>query len=663
MVALKRTSLSCLLAALLSSSGDTAAQVEYRYVEQASGGNQFVLGYPPPAPQDSATPFDGFRSYDGLHARHQDLMLRHEFITGREVGESGEGRPIWVYLLGDENDLTDNAGPESSVLVSGGMHAREWGSPELTTGLIEAAAAGVGDGWLHDYVNDNVRFAVLPVANPDGFVQTQRYPDRVLVGADPEHPAESPRDGRMRRKNMRGADGVLATVPDHLAGVDLNRNHSPYWATSSRSSPDPESLVYHGLAPGSEPETAALLAAAEIADPARLRWYEDVHSFTQVLFSVDTFNGRRNSIQSALLDTFSSFHDALSRQRHGVGRWYLQRPSRPGGGIGVAAEYFAYTLQVPSWTLEIEPRNGGEDYGGFGAEHDGFILPDSEVARLREDMALTHLVLAYRQAGPPSVRRLEILTEHGRTVHVAEWIFEEPGRRRLELQELEPLLPGGRYILRVAFDKPMRWERGGRPGRAPGHAVPSKPSIRLGAGAETRLETDPGRGRWLGPEDGVLAYRYDSYQVPFTVPSDPALYAQERLSIEIEALDFTGQALDAYPATVAGWSNGAWTGYEDAEGIAGDRGGADGRLTVRIVGPREARLWLLRRGDGSGRSPSPASRRDRIGPGPWRLSPGRFRLLSDVPEQRYGRRPISPVPAATRPSTPWRRRRTYGCCP
>lgn len=606
MAALKRLGLPCLLAALLAAPCDSAAQDEYRYVEQASGGNQFVLGYPPPVPRDSATPFDGFRSYDALHARHQDLMLRHEFITGREVGESSQGRPIWVYLLGDEDDLTANAGPESSVLVSGGMHAREWGSPEVTTGLIEAVAAGVGDGWLFDYVNENVRFAVLPVANPDGFVQTQRFPDRVLVGADPAHPTLWPRDGRMRRKNMRGADNVLATVADHLAGVDLNRNHSPYWATTTRSSSDPDSLVYHGLAPGSEPETAALLAAADVAGPARLRWYEDVHSFTQVLFSIDTFNGRRNAIQSSLLHTFSAFHDGLSRQRHGVGRWYQQRPSRPGGGIGVAAEYFAYTYQVPSWTLEIEPRNGGEEYGGFGAEHDGFILPDSEVARLRDDMALTHLVLAYRQAGPPSVRRLEILTERGRTVHVAEWVFEESSdRRHLQLSELEPLLPGGRYVVRVSFDKPMRWDSDGGPGLAPGHDGPSQPAIRLGDGAATWLETDSGSGRWLGPGDGVLNYRYDSYQVPFTAPDDPTLYSRERLVIEIEAVDFTGQALDADPATAAGWSNGSWTGYENAEGTAGDQGGADDRLTVRIAGPREARLWLLRRGRETTRSPVP----------------------------------------------------------
>ena len=35
-----------------------------------------ALGYPVPLPIDTPLPFDGFRSYAGLHARHQDLAAR-----------------------------------------------------------------------------------------------------------------------------------------------------------------------------------------------------------------------------------------------------------------------------------------------------------------------------------------------------------------------------------------------------------------------------------------------------------------------------------------------------------------------------------------------------------------------------------------------------------
>ena len=66
--------------------------------------------------------------------------------------------------------------------------------------------------------------------------------------------------------------------------------------------------------------------------------------------------------------------------------------------------------------------------------------------------------------------------------------------------------------------------------------------------------------------------------------------------LEIEARDFTGQRLDADPETVVDWARGGWSGYEDTNGLSGDTGGTDSTLSVRIVEPWEARLWLLRRG-------------------------------------------------------------------
>ena len=48
-------------------------------------------------------------------------------------------------------------------------------------------------------------------------------------------------------------------------------------------------------------------------------------------------------------------------------------------------------------TWEIEPgEDGGAEYGGFRNNgHDGFILPESEIRRVRENLAETMLVAAY----------------------------------------------------------------------------------------------------------------------------------------------------------------------------------------------------------------------------------------------------------------------------
>ena len=65
--------------------------------------------------------------------------------------------------------------------------------------------------------------------------------------------------------------------------------------------------------------------------------------------------------------------------------------------------------RFPSWTLELEPANGGQDYGGLASHgHSGFILPDAEAARMRDDVARMYLLGFYRQSGPPAVLAAQI---------------------------------------------------------------------------------------------------------------------------------------------------------------------------------------------------------------------------------------------------------------
>ena len=58
----------------------------------------------------------------------------------------------------------------------------------------------------------------------------------------------------------------------------------------------------------------------------------------------------------------------------------------------LTSDYFARSFQITAWTLETEPLQGGIDYGGTTHGHSGFILPATEVARMREEVAI--MVLA-----------------------------------------------------------------------------------------------------------------------------------------------------------------------------------------------------------------------------------------------------------------------------
>jgi len=237
-------------------------------VQWTEGDGVLGLGYPVPIPVDTPLPFDGFRSYHGLHTRHQDLMANTGIVHGEVVGTSHNGREIWAYRIGDADLLTRDGLPEPATLTNGGIHAREWQTPEVVTGIMELFAEQQGDHHFYDFLLDNVNMVLLPVQNVDGFVQTQRYPTQNWLYTDPfdlaNDPQSSPRDGRMRRKNMPGVDEILQTQDDHLFGIDLNRNHPPFWSLNpNRSSPDNRSLVYHGESAHSEPESQALLAAGE----------------------------------------------------------------------------------------------------------------------------------------------------------------------------------------------------------------------------------------------------------------------------------------------------------------------------------------------------------------------------------------------------------------
>jgi len=598
-----------LLAAVFVIAGPTSAapaQAQLRRVVEwveyapADDTERIALGYPVPIPVDTPLPFDGFRSYAGLHMRHQDLAATTPWVRGVEIGQTRAGRTIRAYRLGDSDHETVYGLPEHAMLSNGGIHAREWQTPEVATGIMELLALAEPDRHLVDYLRDNANILVIPVLNVDGFLQTQRFPRHNWLGTDISYPLTSPRDGRMRRKNMLGVDEALETQVDHLQGIDLNRNNDPFWATSTRSSWNSSSLVHHGAAPASEPETQALDAAAQLGPAARLSMYTDIHSFTQVSLWDRNGNLRLARLTERLLDTFSAYHQAFP-----AGKYYYFDPLFevfPDFGIGTTAEYFTHVYQVPSWTLEIEPSGGehpglpgaGADYGGLGRNsHDGFILPESEIARVRNDMARTFAVAYYQQSGPPSVTAVRLVDRaSGAVVFDAEWDVVDAERRELFRNPVQAVQLGRDYEAWVAFDKPMRWREAGAVVPLPGKSGALLEVTRALTSGDGDPVSETGPTSWLAePGDaplGALRYRDDAMTFGFRLPpvaANQLLAATgSPVTLEIDAMDLVGTRTDANPATVAHWRNGAWSGYENTAGADGtDSGGTDATIAFPIT--------------------------------------------------------------------------------
>lgn len=550
--------------------------VVFTYTESDNTGTNIALGYPPPIPVASLTPVAGFREYDSLHARHQALLTLHDEVAGSVVGETLAGRDIWAYVIGDVDAVTAEGFAEGAVMVNGTIHPREWQSPEAVTAVLESLVDAKADGGFGQYLVENLNTVIVPVNNVDGFIQTQLFP--VTATAD----REQPREGRMRRKNLRNPatsgviDSDIGTVADNFWGVDLNRNSAQGFGQLGRSTTLETSLVYRSAAPDSEPELVALQQAAALGPAARIRLYSDTHSFGQIYFAPTPANARLNAITQALANRMT----AASDRNYGFG------PDPPGSpGIGTTADHFAFTLEVPAWTMELEPATGGQEYGGLASHgHSGFILPDAEAARMREDVARQYLLGFYRQSGPPAAIAAEIRdTATDAVVYRARWQSDSATTRALVVDANEALVPGGSYRLWVAFNKPMRIRDAAGvvvayPGQVPAAAVgtvtleiPSLAGSDVTLGAQAAWIDAPG-----GAPNGYLRYEDDAFAVDFTLPAALAVSAATPAVIFLgDVLDLAHMSLDSDPSSAVDWGDGAWLRYENTDGIAGDNGGDD----------------------------------------------------------------------------------------
>jgi hypothetical protein len=574
-------------AGTITNPGDPSCRdAQFRYTRSNDTGNDVALGYDVPIPVDSLTGVDGFRTYQSLFERHQALDADNATVSGEIIGGTLAGRDVWIYVIGDPDRDTEDGGVEAAALINGTIHAREWQSPEAVTEIYEQLVEIQGDAGFGQYLSENMSVLIVPVLNVDGFVQTQRFPDRFTASE------LQPRDGRMRRKNMRnpiGADPVdedIDMTSDNFYGVDLNRNGVSGWGQNGGSSGNPVSLVFRGATPESEPETEALVAAARIAPAARLRFFSDVHSFSQIFFTPLTGNSRRDAITTGL----------IARMRAVLGNKYRFGPDSS-SGIGLSSDYFARTLQIPAWTLEIEPLNGGSDYGGTNHSHSGFVMPDDQVARMRDEVASMVLAGLYRQADAPRIQAVEIRdADDGSLRYAASWVADGPGRR-LQISTDRALVPGRDYRLWLAFNRPMRWrDDNGQVGNYPGQNTDPFPGLTLQfpalADASVDLSITGTGADWLdvpgGPGNGYLRYRDDALAVTFTIPAGMPGGSPVTGVLAVATTDIMMAALDGDPATRVDWESGHWVGYEDEDGAATDTGGRDCTITVFVASDENA---------------------------------------------------------------------------
>jgi murein tripeptide amidase MpaA len=172
-----------------------------------------------------------------------------------------------------------NAAARPGVYFLGGIHAREWGSPDILINFVEQLCeayrtqSGITLGGksftaaqVQKIVNEKDVY-VFPQANPDGRNHSMtQSPDW--------------------RKNRRPAPAG-STKPD-CVGVDLNRNYDFLWnypvhfdpnAPVANSTDPCDHDVYIGPSPMSEPETKNVVWLFD--NFTNIRYFIDIHSYSE----------------------------------------------------------------------------------------------------------------------------------------------------------------------------------------------------------------------------------------------------------------------------------------------------------------------------------------------------------------------------------------------
>ncbi|KAJ3161116.1 hypothetical protein HDU86_007738 [Geranomyces michiganensis] len=254
--------------------------------------------------------------YQNLAATFPHLVT---FIPS--IGKTVEGRDIFAVII---TGADTPAIQKPQFFLQGLIHAREW--------ISGATVQWISNELVQNYTADpllldSTEFIIVPVANPDGYDFSWTT-------------------DRLWRKNR--------ALP---SGVDLNRNFDDHWGQGG-SSPDPQSEVYMGPHPASEPETQAL--ATFLLSFSNLVGAIDFHSYSQLVL-------RPNGWTDALAPD-----DVLNKQAaDGIAarilldhqsQYLSQRCIDLYPTTGSASDFWYTQRRIYSFTIELRPNLGGEGF-------------------------------------------------------------------------------------------------------------------------------------------------------------------------------------------------------------------------------------------------------------------------------------------------------------
>jgi hypothetical protein len=184
--------------------------------------------------------FASYRTVESTYASLQKLASDNPTLAQWvDIGDSYDkatpggppGYDLFALQLGRSSPIA-----KPTLFIQAAINGQDFATTELATRFAEQLVAGYGVNSEATWLLNAVDIRIVPIVNPDG----RKLAEQGGSGRKNANPTPPP--GR-------------SPAPVASAGVDLDRNYDAQWSERNR---DPASPTYPGLAPFSEPETAAL---------------------------------------------------------------------------------------------------------------------------------------------------------------------------------------------------------------------------------------------------------------------------------------------------------------------------------------------------------------------------------------------------------------------
>jgi len=189
-------------------------------------------------------------------------LLQALFPTFTEIttiGKSYEGKEIYAFRVGERG--VDDKEPRKTILVTGGLHGREWISTSTINYLLWSMVTAFGMDPMVTKLLQRFDLVFIPVLNPDGYEYTWQT-------------------DRLWRKSRQ------LTKMRFCRGLDLDHAFGYEWESTQHQT-DPCSESYGGEQPFQATEASELAEWAKNQTENNVRFigFLDLHSYSQqVLF-------------------------------------------------------------------------------------------------------------------------------------------------------------------------------------------------------------------------------------------------------------------------------------------------------------------------------------------------------------------------------------------